>query len=748
MKNEIRICRALRPAVVPAFCFLYLSFFISPGWAENFGDISASADAMYSGNTFHGYAETRVTLENRSRKTHEVTLVYPNNSYGSYGNCITRLSRTVTLAPGTRAIVPLLQPPLPSQGDGQIRVEVDGRGDQNSIRAPNGNNHCNYYARGGAMAVAFVSRSLDYDAVGHLLNAGRIGFSPQMATGAPDAKSSGYQPASWMPDNRSYGRTNWLELDYATPQAVDKVLVRNTQSLASFGSVTLIGVSGTNIATLAMASGSTGSTGSGWETTYSLPLTTVPVKTVRLDFGKTTPYSIGIDAVQISGPSGSQWASDARASSDNSASASSYSGNSDAIENLRAEMPVTEWSGDWLAYSPFDVVALASSDASAMPPSVSGALGDYLQAGGTVFLFGQNDLPATWRASKKNSLGDGAEFNIGFGHCFVFPAANVSALAPKTVQDLRDAVRESARYWQGLPDNSQSANGAFPVVANLKIPARGLVIIMLAFVVVIGPANIIFLNRRNRRTWMLWTIPAISLITTLLVFAYSLLREGITPDTRIAGLTVLDQATHRAATIGAMAFYCPLTPSGGLHFDFETEATPLVHVGYDRSGASREVDWTQTQNFRRGWVSARVPVYFHVRKTETRRERLQIISEQGKLEMVNGFGAAIRSVWLADANGKVFQANNVAAGEKAALIASGNPPVSMRGGVGELLRKLNFTAHDDSFANDVTQFLQPNTYIAQLNGNPFIENALGAAASAKRTRAEGIVFGILEPQTK
>ena len=83
---------------------------------------------------------------------------------------------------------------------------------------------------------------------------------------------------------------------------------------------------------------------------------------------------------------------------------------------------------------------------------------------------------------------------------------------------------------------------------------------------------------------MLWTIPAISFVTTLIVFAYSLLREGITPDTRIAGLTFLDQPNHHAATVGVTAFYCPLTPSGGLKFDYETEATPLIQSGYSGSG--------------------------------------------------------------------------------------------------------------------------------------------------------------------
>ena len=348
-----------------------------------------------------------------------------------------------------------------------------------------------------------------------------------------------------------------------------------------------------------MSSGSYTSGGSGWQTEFSFPTTDVPVKTVRLDFGKSAPYGIAIDAVQISGPSGDQWASDARASSDNSASAPSYapgSVNADAVESLRAESPVSEWSENWLAYSPFDAVVFSATDMSSMSPAVLGAIGDYLSAGGNVVLLGKTDLPATWHPWRKQNLAGGVHYGIGFGRCLAFSSENPAMLDSQSLKTLRDTVRDSAHYWQSLPGDSGAANAVMPVVENLKIPVRGIVIIMLAFIIVIGPVNIIYLNRLKRRTWMLWTIPAISFATTLLVFAYSLLREGITPDTRIAGLTVIDQASHRAATIGGTAFYCPLTPSGGLHFDFGTEATPLVQIG-NGSGTSHEVDWTQSQHF-------------------------------------------------------------------------------------------------------------------------------------------------------
>ncbi|MGA2853693.1 MAG: hypothetical protein ABSE90_06155 [Verrucomicrobiota bacterium] len=715
--------------------------------ADQFGDVSVEPSAIYTGNTYHGYAEMRVTLENRSSgRTHVVTLVYPNNTYGNYGNNISRLSRSATLEPGAREVVSLLQLPLPAQGDGSIRVEVDNRR-EGEVRAPNANNHCNYYSRGGQAATVFISRNLDFDAVERLFQANHGAFTAAMAIGAPDARGSGYQPTTWMPDTRRGGQTNWLELDYATPQTVDKIFIYNTQSPSSSGFVELVGVSGTNVARIPMASGRSTSSGSGWTTEFLFASTSVPVKTVRLNFEKAPPYNIAIDAVQISGPSGSQWAADARASSDNSASAGSYTRgrgmNADSVESLRAESPTSEWSDNWLAYSPFDAVVLNAADMSSMPPAVLGAIGDYLRAGGNVILSGKTDLPPAWHPWRNQSLQGGLDYGIGFGRCFAFNSENPSALDPKSVQTVRDAVRNAANYWQTLPADNGSANSVLPIVENLKIPTRGIVIIMLAFVIIIGPVNIIYLNRRKRRTWMLWTIPAISFATTLLVFAYSLLREGITPDTRIVGLTLLDQTSHRAATIGGTAFYCPLTPSAGLHFDFETEAAPLVRIGYG-SGTAREVDWTQSQHLQRGWVSARVPAYFHLRKSEMRRERIQIVNENGKLQIVNGLGAPIKSLWIADAHMNIYQANSIAAGQKTGLIPSKPTQQSQKIGPVGLWHNIGLATKADSLNDGAGNFLMENTYIAVLDGNPFIENALGRASSPKRTKSSAIVFGIIE----
>jgi hypothetical protein len=715
--------------------------------AEEFGEIAVFPNAIYTGNTFHGYAESRVALENHSRgKTHVVTLVYPSRAYGNFGNSIGRITRTVSLAPGAREVVSLMQPPLPAQGDGSIGVEVDGQR-EGEIRAPNANNHCNLYSRSANMATVFISRSLDFDAAERVFQATHGAFTASMAVGPPDAAGRGYQPNCWMPDPRTYGRTNWLELDYATPQTVTSVTIYSTQSPFSSGTLEVVGISGTNVAKISLAAARISGMGSETELEYSLPPAGGPVKMLRLDLDKTPPHTIAIDAVQISNGTKSQYASGARASSDNGAAAPRFmagGATTEMVESLRAESPPAEWSGNWLAYSPFDAVVLSAGDLPTLPPAVVAALGDYAQAGGNIVMIGKCELPASWHSQQKpgwHSRND-VEYSAGFGRCLVFGADDPEHLDSGSTQKLREIVRETARYWQSLPADSGAANSLLPVVENLKIPTRGIVVIMLAFIVVIGPVNMFYLNRINRRTWMLWSIPAISLGTTLLVFAYSLLREGVTADTRIAGLTVLDQTSHHAATVGSVAFYCPLTPSRGLDFNYGTEATALVASGFGARGASREVDWSQSQQFRRGWISARVPAHFHVRKSETRRERIQIVNENGKLQIVNGLGARVKSLWLEDASMAFYEAGTVEAGQKSGLIPV--KPDAMPGGTGAagLWHEIGFAANPEAVPAKAGSFLQPNTYIAVLEGNPFIEDAFGSRH--KRTRSSCVVFGILE----
>jgi hypothetical protein len=748
------------PASIVAWLFFALA---SPGFsADRFDDISVGVLPLAVGETHHGYREFRILLQNHSVKdSHEVRIAFPDYTF-SHGNSIRRITRTISLNPASQSVVPIWQPPLPIGGGGNLQVIVDDEmvGRVNVPSAAHMTRAAARYSGSSPSGTILVSRGLNYDDVDRALKpANETGaFTAKMATGAPDSagRRTG-SPTAWMPEVSITG-PHWLELTYDTTLTADRVRIYGAMRLFSSGEIIIKGVSGTNLARIPMPPAP--GTGSGPRRPpevfreFSFPITPEPIKTVRVEFGSGPGGSISVDAVEVAGPSGSVWAASGSASSEASGmpgytAAAPGSSGIEPRELLRAETPVAEWSEQWLSYTPFDAIVLGGADIRTAPSAVLSALWRYAECGGNLILLGTAEVPGTWRESPTVKLEGGRCLSAGFGQCFLAGTERISDLGPASVKTLMNAVAASARYWQGLPDEP-NANASFPVVENVRIPIRGTVFIMLMFVIVIGPVNLIVLSRMNRRTWLLWTIPAISVLTCLVVFVFSLLREGITPDSRVEGLTLLDQANHRATSIGCAAFYCPLTPSQGLYFSTDTEATPLIDVGYYRYGrpsaaGQRELDWTQSQHLTRGWVTARVPAHFQLRKSELRRERLQLEESGGTLSVVNGLGADIRSLRLADARGRIYTAADIPVGRKATLtVHAEQTTVSAQTGTGSLIERSVFTA-PESIVNGATACLRPGTYIADLATNPFLENALGAKAKAGHTRTRCVVFGLLEP---
>ena len=240
-----------------------------------------------------------------------------------------------------------------------------------------------------------------------------------------------------------------------------------------------------------------------------------------------------------------------------------------------------------------------------------------------------------------------------------------------------------------------------------------------------------------------WTTPVFSFITCASVFIYSITSEGIKPYVRIEGLTLLDQSSGLASTLGLSAFYCPLTPGEGLHFSYNTEVTPIVKSNHD-SRLSCTVEWTEDQHLESGWISARIPMHFMIRKSEKRRERIRIIKEtNGKFSIINGLGRDISKLWICDANGNIYSASNVSAGEKVSPIkdnssqAQNNNKMKFR----NIFSDRNWINSFSNLSSNPTDFLLPNTYIAVTENSLFIENGLG---ETKKNKFRSTVYGIFD----
>jgi len=489
--------------------------------AQTVGDVSVNVLPLPSTgsgqSTTHGYMEVRVSLTNRSPvRSHQVTLTLPGDGRGGYGNSISAITRTVTLAPNANAVVSLFQPPLPIGGDG-LRVTIDGNSTQLSSTAwPHATDN---YGGGYRSLHVFISSSLT------------------------DAGSQ---------------------------------LVAATED---------------------------------------------------------KPRRFAMH---------------------------------------RSELPVAQWSNQWLGYTRFDAVMLRSSEMRQLPVEVGEALRRYVQAGGTLIVIGDGwSVPDNWGPRRINHEPGVPVMDVALGT--VVPLAGEQRIASH-VDGLMELITRNNSAWESRPD-LDAANAKLPVVEKLSIPVRGLLALIVLFAVVIGPVNLWVLGRKRRRMWLLWTVPTISILTCGAIWGYSLLAEGWRGQSRSRTLTILDQRNLAATTIGWMGFYAPLTPADGLRFSADTEVTPLVERGYryyrggSHAGRSRTLVQTGEQHLDSGWIVARVPAYFMLRNTATpvRQRMIFTPNADGTVSATNGLGIDIQRLTYIDSTGDVHFCAAIDAGGKVTL---------------------------------------------------------------------------------
>ena len=410
----------------------------------------------------------------------------------------------------------------------------------------------------------------------------------------------------------------------------------------------------------------------------------------------------------------------------------------------KSETPVAEWSTTWLGYSRYDGVVLTADEMRALPEPAASALTRYVECGGALLVIGSWQVPQPWRSEKRQ---DGAlsTYTAGFGVCMVSENGAVGGLTEANWEAISSAWELSQAPWKNrgtLSFDIGSANKLFPVTENVSIPVRGLLLIMLVFVIVIGPVNLFVLAKKKKRMWLLWTVPLISLLTCLAVSAYTVLSEGWGGRARYLSYTILDERSHRAATIGLNAFYAPLTPGDGLRYSTETEITAegSRYSYFADSVPTRTANWTEDQHLDTGWVTARTPAHFMIRRSETRRERLTLTrSSDGALSVVNGLGVPIRNLWLADETGIVFKGSDIAAGASASL------QVTRERVAGKISGSRSAFAGDwMSLAQrpaSSADLVRPRTYVADLDACPFLEEGL---KGVKQKKFEGRVLGIMK----
>ncbi|HYR27471.1 MAG TPA: hypothetical protein VEU30_03350, partial [Thermoanaerobaculia bacterium] len=398
---------------------------------------------------------------------------------------------------------------------------------------------------------------------------------------------------------------------------------------------------------------------------------------------------------------------------------------------IRPAVSPASWSANWIHYTGFAAILLTPADWNELARPVQIALLRYVAAGGTLtFVGGQPaGLPVMRQITDFAPLVPAAAH--GFGWVTLAPAK----IDAETLEIFKAAwrVSELDRYqWAADPMTATPV----PLLEDASLPLKSLFSLLVVFAVIGGPVNLGVLAKKQKRLWIFWTLPLLGIITAVILVGSVIVSEGWVRVQKTTSLTLLDERSGEAATIGWTGFYSTLAPDGEVRFDSGTEVRPLFVAG------EAHTDWTDGQRFVSGWIGSRLPRSFVVRKVEPRRERLPVRREGGHLVAINGLGANVRELWVAEADGTAWVARDVAAGKEVVLTRAPNKvDPAIKDPANILTAPSMWGTLQARFAKDPRTALRAGSYVAVIERSPFVELAL---ARPSKTSSDAVVIGIMK----
>jgi len=220
--------------------------------------------------------------------------------------------------------------------------------------------------------------------------------------------------------------------------------------------------------------------------------------------------------------------------------------------------------------------------------------------------------------------------------------------------------RENDDYW----------NWIVPGIG--RAPVGIFLLLIAAFVVVIGPVNYFFLRRRRRLYLLLVTVPIGAGLVTLALFAYALVSDGLGVRVRVRSFTEIDQQAGHSVSWSRQSYYAGLAPSGGLQFPERAAVLPLDQYPAERHHGRlgmQQLVWNEGQILASGYIGARSTAQFLVVESGPSGRGVLVAAgpDASDRQATNNLGAAIDRLIVKDDVGRVLQARDLASGQSRRL---------------------------------------------------------------------------------
>ena len=390
-------------------------------------------------------------------------------------------------------------------------------------------------------------------------------------------------------------------------------------------------------------------------------------------------------------------------------------GSSYRFDAKQFRFPAEKWPVDWRIYSTYDSIFITANEYASLGTDAKSALDTYRTLGGAVFVTKGND---------------------GFAD------VQEAAAALKPIDEACYILSGDIQMNYGSDSALLGDLKRIPMEAKATVPVKTLLLVLALFACIIVPVAVLRSVKRNTRIRLLAILPGAAAVFALVVAVSAYAFFGTTPTVRLQSVTVLDQTTKKAVTLGQFCVFSPVSLDGQIAFPSDA-AFARRHVrAKNDSDELVTMDSADEQRLVDGWVKPLVSAFFDFSRACERPERLDFrVSPNGDVSVVNLLGAKVKS-GHANVGGALWVFHDVEPGATAKAEKLGKPPESplkMYPFYDEQTTYGRNWEENLKFVAEACKKISSGEYVVEVEGSPFFPNPLQRKKS--NTSAAGLVFG-------
>jgi hypothetical protein len=349
---------------------------------------------------------------------------------------------------------------------------------------------------------------------------------------------------------------------------------------------------------------------------------------------------------------------------------SSRSGDFDDFAGI---FKVADLPEDWRAYAGYDALLLNRSDWQAMPSGVRLALDQWVRSGGHLVLLNDGgELDAEFEDPPQEGFGRRSVIEAGDGYQG-WQAKTLWGLLKGGPLPLTKAHGSQYQYvWSVAKD-----------LGSRSLQTGLILFALIIFAIIVGPVNLFVWAGKNRRHRLYITTPLISLVASVIMVTFMILRDGFGGEGARAIAIEVGGADDKTAVIVQEQFSrSGILFSSGFTLDDQTVLNPVAPPESDLnrpdSPSAKGTFNLEVSPTQEGWelsgnlFESRSEQAQLVRSVRPSREGLTLVSAPGEgPRLASSFSYSLAPVFFTDGEGKVWKAASIEPGGTVSLSEAG-----------------------------------------------------------------------------